>query len=62
MFGVYIFEDKKVMKFDITYKTGELQVQIKASVRRNKIVLRITFEIATSVLNEFFHLWSSDLI
>ena len=50
------------MKFDITHKTGELQVQIKASVRRNKIVLCITFEIATSVLKEFFHLWSCDLI
>ena len=51
------------MKFYVTRKTGELATSLSQSIGFWKqIALATTFGLATAILKDFFHLWSSDLI
>ena len=52
------------MKFHITHKTGELQFNSKSISLWKQIAFTVTFELATAIYKDFFHLWSSssDLI
>ena len=50
------------MKFHITHKT-EIAISLSQNIGSWKqVALAITFGLATAVLKDFFHLWSSDLI
>ena len=61
MFRVYTYQD---ISEEISYYTKNRRVtSLNQSISSWKqIVVAVTFEIATAILKDFFHLWSSDLI